>query len=179
MIVVGLDMSLTCTGVAVVQTAPEGASIHLERVRSTGKATDTLQQRQGRLGRLAARVAALVEMPDLVVIEAPAYGAQNGHQHDRSGLWWLVVYFLMNRGVRVLEVPPTVVKRYATGKGNASKDVVLAAVVRRFLETDVSDNNLADALTLAAVGARALGEPIDGVISQACMDGMKTVDLPE
>jgi Holliday junction resolvasome RuvABC endonuclease subunit len=47
--------------------------------------------------------------------------------------------------------PPASVKLYAAGKGNASKDQVLTAAVRRLPGFD-GDNNEADAAWMAAMG---------------------------
>ena len=49
---------------------------------------------------------------------------------------------------------PATLKRFATGKGNATKDATLAAAIRRFgFEGD--DNNAADAWLLRAMGLAA------------------------
>jgi crossover junction endodeoxyribonuclease RuvC len=87
----------------------------------------------------------------------------HGSQHDRSGLWWLVLdpVHWDGRARDVVEVPPTCRAKYATGKGNAPKDAVLAAAIRRFPDWDITGNDVADAVILAAMGARHLGHPID------------------
>jgi crossover junction endodeoxyribonuclease RuvC len=117
-----------------VAIVADGRVVRIERVVSKGKKTDTLQMRWNRLhtirGQLAARMYALD--PDLVVIEAPSFGSQYGHPHDRSGLWWMVMDSLMTSRYDVAQVPPTVRAKYGTGKGNAPKDQVLTDVVRRY-----------------------------------------------
>jgi crossover junction endodeoxyribonuclease RuvC len=161
--VVGLDLSLTATGIAT----PAG----VRTIGSKGKADATLDQRYDRLVRLAQDVGlALVndaeaagEEDVLVVIEAPAFSRTTGHQHDRSGLWWLIVHVLLQTRNRVVEVQPTARAKYATGKGNAGKDEVLAAVVRRYPDVLVSNNNEADALVLRAMGCDQLGQPLADV----------------
>lgn len=151
--VVGLDLSLTATGVS------DGEKCWL--IRSKGTKTATLDDRRKRLTRLADEVDESCFGVDLVVVEGPSFGqARQGGQHDRAGLWWLVIH-LVGSGRDVVEVPPASLKTYATGKGNASKDEVLAAVVRRYPDVDVADNNTADALVLAAMGLRHLGHAID------------------
>lgn len=158
--VIGLDLSLTGTGIA-------DSTGRIRTISSKGKADATLAQRRARLARLCHDITSDVlcagdDRAALVVIEQPAFSRQNGHMHDRSGLWWLVVDRLAGAlGFDVVEVAPTGRAKYATGKGNASKDQVLAAVVRRYPNVEVSNNNEADALVLAAMGARALGHPID------------------
>lgn len=156
--VVGLDLSLTATGIAT----PYG----VQTVGSRGKASDGLAERRHRLKELSTRIIRAItdgtppNEPWLVVVEAPAFDSRTGHQHDRSGLWWLVVDDLAAWGSTVVEVTTGGVKKYATGKGNAPKDSVLLAVARRFPDHEVTDNNQADALVLRAMGCDHLGQPI-------------------
>ncbi|GEP38858.1 hypothetical protein NPS01_25210 [Nocardioides psychrotolerans] len=159
--IIGLDLSLTSTGVAVIETGDGRESWTVQRVKSNGKKDATLADRTDRLRRLAVKILVPVNGADLVVIEGPAYHQSNPGMHDRSGLWWLVTERLHAYGWPTVEVPPSVLKKYATGKGNASKDQVLAAVVRRYPDVEVGGNDEADALVLAAMGARHLGHPIE------------------
>lgn len=158
--VVGLDLSLTATGIAT--------PIGVRTVRSKGAAGATLDDRYERILQLVERIGLTLaddaEQMDeddlLVVIEAPAFSRTTGHQHDRSGLWWLIVHALLLSGNAVVEVQPTARAKYATGRGNAGKDEVLAAVIRRYPDVDVSNNNEADALVLRAMGCDWLGAPL-------------------
>lgn len=158
-LVVGLDLSLTCTG-AVSSTG------RVTRLTSKGGAEDSLRMRSLRLSKLADQVLATVMadgLPYLVVMEGPSFGSVGGHHHDRSGFAWLVLERLHNyagSGLPVAEMVPAALKKYATGRGNAGKDEVLAAVVRRFPDIDVLDNNTADATVLMAAGRDHLGHPL-------------------
>jgi crossover junction endodeoxyribonuclease RuvC len=152
-LVVGIDLSLTTTGIAY----PD-CTTHL--VESKGKLTDSLTQRRSRLCDIRWAVLDHCIKADLVVIESPAYSRTQGSQHDRSGLWWLIVDNLHMWGTPVAEVTPSGRAKYATGKGNAGKDEVIAAVVRRFPTFTGSNNNAADALVLCAMGLDHLGYPI-------------------
>ncbi len=180
--VVGLDLSLTSTGVAVINDG----DIALRRIRSKGTKTATLAERRDRLARIADEVPMLDI--DLVVIEGPSYGQhRQGGQHDRAGLWWLLVDMYLTaindpetgEPTRVAEVPPAVRSKYATGKGNAPKDHVLASVVRRYPDVTVDGNDTADALVLAAMGARALGQPIETSLPAAHLAAMDAVAWPD
>jgi len=154
-LVIGVDLSLTGTGIASLHGAV--------KIASSGKKDATLAQRQQRLRHLRQRIVAVVGQhgdPDLIVIEGPSYGSKNaGSQHDRSGLWWLLVDVFTIRGWRVLEVPPSTRMKYATGKGMVDKDVVLAAAIKR-LPIDVTNNDEADAAWLCAIGHDLLGDPL-------------------
>lgn len=155
--VLGIDPSLTGTGLALINT-DDRLVAETWTIVTKGHHSDTLLQRLDRLDTIVDFVAAVDA--DLAVIEQSAYSRTAGHQHDRSGLWWLIIARLQPR-IPVVEVPPTTRARYATGKGNASKDTVLLEVARRYPHARPANNNEADALVLAAMGARHLGHPID------------------
>lgn len=173
--IIGIDPSLTSTGVAVIDPAT-GVTLH--RVQSKGRKDASLTERDHRLRDLANRIYQHIQTPDLVVIESPAYSNSLGSMHDRSGLWWLTVRHLHADHIPVLEVPPTTRAKYATGRGNAGKDEVLASVIRRYPHTDVTGNDVADALTLAAIGARLTGWPLEGTIPKTNLTALTKLHLP-
>ncbi|MBM7788887.1 hypothetical protein [Tenggerimyces flavus] len=177
-VVVGLDLSLTSTGICVA----DAGGVAVSKVTSSGKKDATLTERQARLRKLADSiwVAVCSAQPSLVVVEGPSFAQPSqGGQHDRAGLWWLVVDRFTFTGWPIVEVPPTCRAKYATGKGNAAKDAVLAAVVRRYTEVEVSGNDEADGLVLAAMGRRRLGAPIDDPMPQAHVAAMDAVHWGE
>ena len=141
-LVVGVDLSLTATGIA--------------RVRLSGVKTATLSSKHrgiSRLRDLAYEIRCQCDDADLVVIEGPSYGSVGAGFHERAGLHWLVVDLLSVRDIPYVIVPPSVVKKYATGKGNANKGAMIDAATRRYphIETGGDDNQV-DALWLAAMG---------------------------
>lgn len=95
---------------------------------------------------------------DLVAIEGYAYGRPN-QAHQLGELGGVVRVALHEAGIPVVVVPPASVKTYATGKGNASKDDVLLAAVRR-LDYAGSTKDESDALWLYALVMDALGQPV-------------------
>ncbi|PCN46984.1 hypothetical protein Csp2054_14165 [Curtobacterium sp. 'Ferrero'] len=171
----GLDLSLTDTGVAVVHT---DGSIRTARVRSSGKKTDSLKVKARRFDDHAAAICAQVAPCTEVVVESPAYGMPQGAV-DLGGLRWLVLTMLVDRGHHVHEINPMHVKKYATGETRADKDVVLAAVVKRYPQADVTNNNTADAVVLASMLARHVGHPVEGDLSQSRWDAFGKVAWSE
>ncbi|MFF9910653.1 hypothetical protein [Streptomyces sp. NPDC013457] len=147
-LVIGLDLSLTSTGIAGVDWA-EGL-----RSRQNGHV---------RLSWLRMEILDRVRNADLVVVEGPAYGrgAQAGH-HELAGLWWLVTHDLWRRELPYAVCPPQQRAIYATGRGNAGKGEVRDGVRRHFgVECDgVSRYDKADAVSMAALGAHWLGYPV-------------------
>ena len=152
----GIDLSLTATGIARIR----GGLTDAFTIPSKGKKDDDLPTRAARLFDLENRISQCLDTDAFYVIERPAFSSLGGSHHDRSGLWWLLVSKLIH-GRRLIEVSPTSVKKYATGIGNASKMQVMAAAIKRYPEVTIPDDNAADALILAAMGARLLGEPIE------------------
>lgn len=185
-IVIGIDLSLTSTGIARIETGAGREHHTVRRITSKGSKTATLNERQARLHNLRLDICLAAADADLVVIEGPSFGqARQGGQHDRAGLWWLVVDWLLNSnendgwGKAVVEVPPAARAKYATGKGNGAKDAVLAAVVRRYPNIEVTGNDEADALVLAAMGARWLGYPLEASLPKTHTAALDAVQWPE
>lgn len=183
--VVGIDSSLTSTGLVRLRGGYLDGTASVHRVRSKA-AGNAIAARVDRLDGIAGEIVRFVqsEPTDLVVIEGPAYGTagKSGSMHDRSGLWWLVVYSLTRSGFRVLEVPPSSRIKYATGVGggpNGSKDAVLTAVVRRYPQFEIIGNDQADALLLAVMGRRLLGSPVELTLPQANLAALDKLSLPE
>lgn len=174
--VVGLDLSLTSTGVAVVT---DRGRVAVGRVRSEGKRSDSIRARSERLDSIACEVFAQARLANLVVVERQI-GQSTGSTHDRSGLWWQVVGELCRVPVPVVAVVPQHMKIYLTGRGTkVGKDETLAAAIKRYGHlVDLSNNDEAEALGLAAMGARHLGFPLEArrSLPQTHLRAMHQVD---
>lgn len=148
--VLGLDLSLTASGLA--------GNGYADTIKPPAKLRDVARLdwiRREILDRYLYQI-------DLAVMEGPSYGSarqsQSGH-HERAGLWWVVRVAIEHNGVPLAIVSPKGRAKYATGNGNAGKDDVVREVARRF-DWFEGDNNAADALILAAMGADHLGVPM-------------------
>lgn len=177
--VLGIDLSLTQTGMAVARNGTiEWTGTH----KTVGKRDDDLQARTQRLRDIRNRVEAAVMRynPVLAVLEAPSFGSVHGSAHDRSGLWWLVADMLFLRSVPTAQVAPTARAKYGTGKGNAAKEQVHAAIQTNYGRDDlpVRTNDEADALILSAMGARYLGKPVELWLPDGAIESMDKVSWP-
>jgi len=147
LMVVGLDLSLTATGYA--------PSIGLWGVLKPAKSLSGA----ARLDMIERLVMTLMEpAPDLVVIEGYAYGRPNQAAHIGE-LGGVIRLALHRAGHVFVDVPPANLKKYATGKGNASKPDVRVGVLQRFGH-DIADDNSCDAFVLRAMALDALGAPM-------------------
>lgn len=161
--VLGLDLALTKCGIA----RPDGTTRtwttklrdverlyvirHMVRAEigllvSTGGSSSIRGTRRG------------LPVVDVVALEGYAHGRTNqAHQIGEAG--GIVRLDLWEHGIPYLLFPPTQVKKYATGRGNANKDEVLASAIRR-LDYQGASNDEADALWLRALGLATLGHPV-------------------
>jgi Holliday junction resolvasome RuvABC endonuclease subunit len=170
--VVGVDISLTATGIA-------SSLGWCKVVGRTAVTKAPLLIRMGMVDELCAAILRHVGVPDLVVIEGPAFSRTGGGALERHALWWLVVRSLIGRDIPVAEVSPPTRCRYATGKGAAQKTAVVDAVARRLPQYATHGNdNLCDAVILAAMGADWLGSPLT-VMPKAHREALSVVRWPQ
>ncbi|MGW3246613.1 hypothetical protein [Streptomyces sp. NPDC001070] len=157
---IGVDPSLTCTGIA-----GDGWADAL-RTKACG---------HQRLGWLRREIRDRTRLADLVVIEGAAYGrgGQAGH-HELAGPWWILTQDLYDRGIPYVVVAPASRTIYATGSANPAKDypkekraritkgMVCDAVAQRYgIEcTGPGKYDQADAFILAAMGLHWAGWPL-------------------
>lgn len=173
--VIGLDLSLTCTGIADELGArtfkPKSTGMErlgwvrhhvLSAVRSPEMASG------GDAGPLMAEPGWTMWTPvagqdgrRLVVIEGYSMGTarQSSHAHGLGELGGVVRLALWESGIPYVDVAPASLKKYATGAGNAKKDAVLGSAIRR-LGYEGDDHNEADALWLRAMAMDHYGAPV-------------------
>jgi crossover junction endodeoxyribonuclease RuvC len=113
-----------------------------------------------RLQLLLGYVEAAAEQCDFVVIEGLAFGAKGSSLLDLAGLFHVVTHRLWQLKVPYAVVSPFQRSKYITGRANASKEDCLIAAMKRFPEAEITGNDTADALTLAAMGADWAGFPL-------------------
>lgn len=160
--IVGIDLSLTGTGLAVVANEEwvpveyRNWSLITNRVTSKGATKDQLQQRFDRQTVIAQGILAQCYGSDLVVIEDLFTGPKAGHVIDRAGLWWRVVGVLLHQGIKVVHCTATQAKKFQTGNGAADKGAMVRAAGKMWPEWEPSSNasteDEADAIALVNVG---------------------------
>jgi Holliday junction resolvasome RuvABC endonuclease subunit len=155
--VAGIDLSLTCTGVAVCVENSDGATMTTDTVTSKGVRAATLIDRHARLVTLADAIVSHADRCDLAVIEAPTPATKGGSPIDRHALWWFVVGALIRREVPVASIVGSSLKLAIAGKGNCDKAALAVAMERLWPGMDVSSSDVSDAAGLAHLGAVWLG----------------------
>lgn len=143
----GLDLSLCVTGLVVVTDKDEILDKVL--IESSSKEENT-----PRLVGINTKIMKLVKKynPQLVVIEGPAFGIGKTTSlfqlGELSGILKANLYAI-NQTFRI--VPPTTLKKWATGKGNAPKNIMILQIYKKF-GVEFADDNLCDAYALAKYG---------------------------
>jgi crossover junction endodeoxyribonuclease RuvC len=172
--VVGIDLSLTATGMAFVGGTADPV---VDTVASHGRRADSLGDRAIRLRDIVRVVRAKASSADLIVLEGPSVMSKGGSNWDRAGLWWWVVAELDGLGYPLAVAPPSVVKKWAAGRGNADKAAVAAGMTRLWPQTEPRNDNEFDALALATMGAQKLRLPVPSRAHHR--DCLSKVEWPE
>lgn len=144
--IMGLDLSMTATGVAfpdgstaVIKPAGEGDARLLSIEQWTNKAIH-------------------VARPQLAVIEQ--FGAFQGSAARTVPMVHAVVRLcLMHAGVPYVLFTPQTLKTFATGKHTADKTAMMLAAYKR-MDREFTDDNECDAAWLRAAGHYAYGKPV-------------------
>lgn len=145
---VGLDIA-SCTGMALVgEDEDRGRTVHLPR-----------QKGYQRLQLVAQEVQRTVQAwsADLIVIEAYAYCRNIRSFVTLVELGTVVRAGLYAAGRAWVEVPPTVLKKWTTGRGNADKVAMARAVQDRWAYRSQS-MDIVDAYALAQMGQLGVAE---------------------
>jgi crossover junction endodeoxyribonuclease RuvC len=181
--VAGVDLSLSKTGVALLDHETRW---DLKTSRITTKPTpkgDT-SALWFRMDTIRSEVVAAVRGSLLVVMEGPSFASVGSASKDLMGLWWLTYDALIQHHL-VLVIPPSSLKKWATGKGNAGKPQVAIGIDRAFpkdtfgLDLTGCDDNELDAVGLAGMGAQALNLPVPFEITKYRQEALSGLRLPD
>jgi crossover junction endodeoxyribonuclease RuvC len=156
MLIIGIDPSLTATGIVVLRDG----KVELAEKTKNRPELGTIE----RVRLIRERIIDITEnlideeewqAPDLIVIEGFSYGSKGRSVFDIAYLGWRIREDLerlrTDDGIPWLEVPPSQLKKFATGQGNANKEIILQQVYKRW-GYETHDNNIADAYVLAQIG---------------------------
>ena len=155
MIIIGGDLSLASPGLARIDTVTRkftAAAFPPPKTHSSGHPREKWILDRVREHAAGAELAVLEEMP---------YHIKGTAVHALAGLRRLVTHELWKLGVPYVEVNVAHLKVYATGDSRADKDAIMLRTGRTFGEDQFDGNNdAADALWLACMGADHAGRPL-------------------
>lgn len=147
--VVGIDLSYTSTGLVLlnqvgelysteaIKTTPDHFPVHEDRIRHI-------------VGYVMRKIQTSIRYIKLVCVEGYAFSAK--YNRETSGeLGGVLRCSLREAQFNYLVIPPTVLKKYATGKGNCGKDEVRLGVYKQWGHEAKTDDEI-DAFVLAKIG---------------------------
>lgn len=137
--ILALDLSLSSTGWARHSWKQISSGV----IQGTGTGME-------RFAKIQDGLSPLLSAADLVVLEGYSFASRGRAIISLGELGGVVRYRLHLKGIPYVEVPPSCRAKYATGKGNAGKDAVLAEAIRR-LDYGGHSHDEADALWLLAM----------------------------
>lgn len=122
--VLGLDQSFTSTGVVVMD---ERKSVIWMGTVTTKKQTDDKQEIFHRARKIVQEISDIISeyKIDFVSIEQLAYGSVGDATRNLAGLQFMLIDMFIENDIPFMTVPPTSLKKYATDKGNCSKDLMV------------------------------------------------------
>lgn len=171
--IIALDLSLTETGWAVhLDGRPVQAGVMKPpRLNSSGTR---------RLAWFRDQVHAMSQHfdPVLVAVEGYSFGSKGQAVYGIAELGGVVRLALHDLQVPIVVVPPASLKKYATGRGNAKKEEVLVAAVKR-LGYHGANNNIADAMWLRQMAADHYGVPDAVQMPKAQRAALEAVEWPQ
>jgi len=159
--VVGIDLSLTSTGLARITTNGDGKWVAETTCRPSKPTGANLAARDARIRGIRDDVIAWTAPCRLAVIEAPIPHGQGAGTFERAWLWGMVVSALIARRVPVVAVPPATRAKFTAASGGADKAAVALAAGRMWPTwtpgVPHGVNDQADALALGSIGVVLAG----------------------
>jgi len=167
MIIIGIDPSLTSTGICVMNE--QGVIVESVAIQPDNKGPERLALFRGSFRLITSKYHG---QNANAFIEGYAFGANNQREAlgELGGVMRLSLY---DDGIGMVIIPPTVVKQYITGKGTADKIAMAIAVLKQYGH-DFPTTDQTDAFALAEIG-RAYYGMVPGLTKfrEEIIDGMK------
>ena len=160
--ILGLDLSLTATGI-YCDTCK--GSVYKPKSKGVERLRDISNEIATHFGHV-----------DVAIIEGYSFGSQGRATFNIGELGGVVRLSLFYAGVPFVEAAPSLLKKFATGKGNANKDEVLASAIRKFKFTG-TDNNEADAFILNRIGNAHYNKSINTTYQTEVLDKVEWVTV--
>lgn len=148
--VMGLDLSLTGSGVVVIERT--GQVLFSRTITSRLTDMERLAFIRGEIGEVLSKYS-----PMLTCIEGYSMGSRSGQLASIGELGGVIKLLLHRNKFRYTIVAPTQLKKFVTGKGSAMKDEIMMHVYKRW-GYEAKDNNTADAYGLSRIALALEGE---------------------
>jgi crossover junction endodeoxyribonuclease RuvC len=157
MLVVGIDPSLTGTGLV----AWHDGKVIIAKTLKNHPNWDIIPRVLSIVEEISTEIGNIVDdigwylPPNMIVIEGFSYGSRGRGLFETAYLGYRIreELHVLNREMHIpwMEASPNELKKFVTGKVNATKDIMMQQVLKRW-GYEAKDNNIADAYALAMIG---------------------------
>ena len=137
---VGIDPSLS-TGLLIIQDG---------RVQTEEEIKTKTAIEPERFMIIANHIIQHLQEGDIICIEGFSYGSKGRGVSTQYGMGWIIRAELKRNGYNYYEIAPGALKKFATGKGNTSKDEMVLPIYKRWGYEGKTDN-IRDAFILAKI----------------------------
>lgn len=145
---IGLDLSLTGTGVVVIDDYYK--IIVREKLETPSFGAERLYNLYKQLYRIISTEASDAK---LACIEGPSYLSEKGHLFEIGEWTGCVKLILFDLGIKYIVATPQQNKKYVLGKAPAEgskKELIILDIYKKFGE-EIRENNIADAYVLSRI----------------------------
>lgn len=139
MVYAGIDQSLTGSGITIYKNRVyKYYLIESDREKSDAPSIEYTM----RLMRIRDKIRGILDVNEVthVGIEGMSFGSKGRIVFELGGLSHMLREMLILTGRKFIVMPPTVVKKYWAGKGNANKDAMIEEAENRKLTIDIMKN---------------------------------------
>ena len=152
-LIIGLDLSLTSTGIGVYSFLED--TVSTETVKTTNKCS-YMERYKSILDRLQG-IDHFLLPSSIYFIEGYSFGSfgKSSSMSNIIELSGIIKYDLTWKGREYIDVPPTILKKFITGKGNAKKEDIKLALYKKY-QKEFKNSDEADAYALTMFGLKYL-----------------------
>lgn len=152
-VVLGIDPSLNGTGIVLLNS--KGKIIYQKAI-ILNKTKKTTIKGFSRINYILSIIKEVINehqgLVKLVIIEGYSFGSNRSRSvFDLGELGGIIKYYLYEKEISFVEVPPKFLKKYITGNGNADKLMMIDSVKNRYKE-NFDNDDICDAYALARLG---------------------------
>lgn len=163
MTVIGIDQSLTATGIVILDMA--GTLLQHETYKPRTFGALRLIEIRNKFAEILSN-----HEPQQIVMEGISYGSVS-HIGELGGLFWTLKVLFYESGIPVSVVAPMSLKKWVLGSGKGEKNEMMRAVYKKWgLELNEHE---CDAYGLARIGLAVQGR--NGELAQYEKEVIKTV----
>lgn len=139
----GIDLSLCSTGLTILNDRSEIVISKLITTNTKYSIEDRIYYIYNEIYN------SLIKYNDIIInLENLSYNSKSQKMLELSGLHYFVRINLKRSNLIFKTTPPTVLKKFITGKGNVKKNLMLLHIYKKF-NIEFDNDNLADSYGLA------------------------------